>query len=167
MLRTLKNLRQKIADNAELIWLLPLFFVALILAIPALPFILIYAHLSDKKCQKSYKEYLARMNGTCFFYYNNRKSSFAYIREFLLPALSPSVQVVFVERREVDAGPDGKYLARMLGEVKERKGFPYLLKIMDGQVVECSVNNQFYSIMIGRKPLSPLLDRINAFYNAT
>ncbi|GGG60120.1 hypothetical protein GCM10011378_40110 [Hymenobacter glacieicola] len=106
------------------------------------------------------------MNGTCFFYYNNRKSSLAYIREVLLPALSPSVQVVFVERREVDAGPDGKYLAKMLGEVKERKGFPYLLKIIDGQVIECSVNNQFYSIMIGRKPLSPLLDRINAFYKA-
>jgi hypothetical protein len=167
MFSRLKNLQQKVADNYELIWLLPLFFVGIILAIPFLPFVFIYAHFSDKKFKKDYAEYLKKKDGACFFYYNNRKSSINYIREFLLPELPEYVQVVFVERREVDSGPDGKYLAKMLGDVKERRGFPYLLKIMNGQVLECSVNNQFYSIMIGRKLLTPLLDRINAFYNST
>jgi hypothetical protein len=167
MFSSLKNLKQKVADNYELMWLLPLFLVAAILMIPALPFILIYAHLSDKRFQKNYTDYLNRMNGACFFYYNNKKSSIEYIREFLLPELPPFVKVVFVETREVDSGPDGKYVAKMLGDVRERRGFPYLLKIVDGQVLECSVNNQFYSIMVGRKMLTPLLARINAFYNST
>jgi hypothetical protein len=145
---------------------LPLFFVLIILAIPALPFLLLYVHLSEIKFQKNYKDYLDKRNGAWFFYYNNRQSSLAYIREFLLPVLPPSVQVVFVEGRKIASGSDGKYLGKMLGDVKERKGFPYLFKIVDGQVLECSVNNQFFSIMIGRKPLSPLLDSINAFYQS-
>ena len=54
----------------------------------------------------------------------------------------------------------------MLYSIKERKGFPYLLRIKNKEVLEMSVNNQFYSIMIGRKTIAPLLNRINSFLDS-
>ncbi|WP_426059621.1 hypothetical protein [Hymenobacter sp. B1770] len=129
--------------------------------------LLVISQFSDKKFHKEYKLYLERMNGARFFCYNNRKSSIAFAQDIIVPALDPSVHVVFVEGSNVKNGPDSKYISKMLYGVKERKGFPYLLKIENCQVIDTSVNNQFYSIMIGSKPIGPLLDRINAFYNST
>ncbi|RAK62184.1 hypothetical protein DLM85_24210 [Hymenobacter edaphi] len=54
----------------------------------------------------------------------------------------------------------------MLHSIKERKGFPYLLKIVDGQVLPYSVNNQFYNCLVQQKPLEPLLTTIQAFYSS-
>lgn len=141
------------------------FLIAVVLLLT--PFFLIYAYFSDRKFEKDNKLFLERMNGTCFFCYNSRKSSVAFVREVILPELDPSVCVVFVDGRKVNCGADSAYISRILYHVKERKGFPYLLKIEDAQVIDTSVNNQFYSIMIGRKPIAPLLERINAFYNST
>ena len=139
-----------------------IFFVVL-----SLPFFFIYSYFSDKQFEKNYKSFLERMNGACFFCYNSRKSSVEFVREVIVPELYSSVHVVFVDGKKVDFGTDSQYVSKMLYGVKEQKGFPYLLKIEDAQVIDTSVNNQFYSIMIGRKPIEPLLDRINAFSNST
>ncbi|RYE20393.1 MAG: hypothetical protein EOP45_11125 [Sphingobacteriaceae bacterium] len=72
-----------------------------------------------------------------------------------------------MDGRDVQSDDDSKYISKMFYSIQERKGFPYLLKIKDGQVLDMSVNNQFYSILIGRKPITPLLERINTFYNST
>jgi hypothetical protein len=121
----------------------------------------------DNKFNKEYKLYLAKMNGTCFFFYNNRKSSLAFVRESVLPMLDPSIQVIFVNGKKIEAIDDAKFLSQMLYEVKERKGFPYLLKVSGEQVHSCSINNQFYGIMSNKKPLAPLMQRVNSFYNSS
>ncbi|WP_035567549.1 hypothetical protein [Hymenobacter sp. IS2118] len=139
----------------------------ILIILPTVPFFLIYGHFSDKKFQENYKLFLERMNGARFFCYNSRKSSVEFAREVIVPELDPSVRVVFVDGKKVDFGADSQYVSKMLYSVKERKGFPYLLKIEDAQVIDTSVNNQFYSIMIGQKPTAPLLDRINAFFSST
>ncbi|HEX8326193.1 MAG TPA: hypothetical protein VF629_01545 [Hymenobacter sp.] len=139
----------------------------ILVILPTIPFFLIYSHFSNKQFEKNYKLFLERMNGTCFFCYNSRKSSVEFAREVIVPELDSSVVVVFVDGKKVDFGTDSQYVSKMLYSVKERKGFPYLLKVEDAQVIDTSVNNQFYSIMIGRKPIAPLLDRINAFFNST
>lgn len=138
----------------------------LILIILCIPFILIYSHFSNKHFEREYKLYLERMNGACFFCYNSRKSSVEFARDVIAPALEPTIQVVFVDGKDVRFGDDSQFISKMLYSIQERKGFPYLLKIKDGQIIDTSVNNQFYSIMIGRKPITPLLERINAFYTS-
>ncbi len=139
----------------------------ILLIIPAIPFILIYLHFDNIKFQKNYRLYLKNMNGACFFCYNSRKSSVQFAREIIVSKIDSTVRVIFVDGWKIDCGPDSKYISKMLGDIKEKKGFPYLLKIIDEQVAYSSVNNQFYSIMIGSKPIAPLLHRISDFYNST
>ncbi|RZK13407.1 MAG: hypothetical protein EOO56_27185 [Hymenobacter sp.] len=162
----MKNLWSEIKDKAVLAGGLTLIVGFILLIIPCIPFILIHSYFSDKAFEKGYKLYLERMNGACFFCYNNRKSSVEFAKDVIVPALEPSIQVVFVDGKDVKSGDDSKYISRMLYSIQERKGFPYLLRIRDGQISDMSVNNQFYSIMIGRKSITPLLERVNAFYNS-
>lgn len=139
----------------------------ILIIIPIIPFLLIHSHFSNKRFKKDYRLFLERMNGARFFCYNSRKSSAGFAREVVVPGLDPSVHVVFIDGRRAQYGVDSQYISTMLYSVKERKGFPYLLKIDNAEVINTSVNNQFYNIMIGRKPIEPLLERINAFFNST
>ncbi|WP_157530685.1 hypothetical protein [Hymenobacter norwichensis] len=141
--------------------------VAAIICLPLLPFILIWSHFSNKRFQKEYNLYLQQMNGVCFFFYNNRKSSVAFAREMLAPKLAPAVRRTLVEGKRIVTGDDLSFLSTMLTGVKDRKGFPYLIKVVDGQVLDCSINQQFYNTMAGNKPLEPLLAQINSFYTST
>jgi|GEM_PF-1110927 len=162
----MKNLGRKISDGITTALGVTALAVIGALSIPLIPVLIAYNHFNEKKFKQEYDKYLRRMNGACFFCYNSRKSSVAFARDAVVPALGPTMQVVFVGGSKIDLGPDSRFVSRMLSSVRERKGFPYLLKIMDGQVLDCSVNNQFYSIMQGRKPIEPLLARINSFYTS-
>jgi hypothetical protein len=162
----MKNLWSEIMDKAVLVGGVVFIIGFILLIIPCIPFILIYAYFSNRAFEKKYKLYLERMNEACFFCYNSRKSSVEFARDIIAPALEPNIRVVFVDGKDVKSGNDSKYILKMLYSIQERKGFPYLLKIKDGQVSDMSVNNQFYSIMIGRKSITPLLERINAFYTS-
>ena len=160
----MEQLWRKVLDAALLGVGLVIAFLCIVIVIPFIPFILAHSHFSNKQFQKGYNLFLERMNGGCFFFYNSRRSSIAFAREVVVPALDPSVHIVFVEGSRIDVGADSQYISNMLAAVKERKGFPYLLKIEHEEVLELSVNNQFYSIMAGHKPIGPLLDRINSFF---
>jgi len=162
----MKTLWSEIKDKATLAGGLTIILGFILLLIPCIPFILIHAYFSDKIFEREYKLYLERMNGACFFCYNSRKSSVEFARDIIAPALEPNIQIVFVDGKDVESGNDSKYISKMLYSIQERKGFPYLLKIKDGQILDMSVNNQFYSVMIGRKSVTPLLERINAFYTS-
>ena len=162
----MKYLSHKIKEWVVVAFFVPFLVLFVLLILLTVPFFLIYSHFSDKQFQKRYNLFLERMNGAHFFCYNSRKSSVEFARATIVPELDPSVKVVFVDGRSVLSGEDSEYISRMLYNIKERKGFPYLLKIENGQVVELSVNNQFYSILVGRKPITPLLDRIDSFFNA-
>lgn len=162
----MRNLWLEIKDKVTLTGGMTFVFGFILLIIPCIPFILIHSYFSDKAFEKEYKLYLERMNGACFFCYNSRKSSVEFAKNIIAPALEPGIQVVFVDGKDVESDNDSKYISKMLYGIQERKGFPYLLKIEDGQVLDMSVNNQFYSTMIGRKPITPLLERINTFYNS-
>ena len=120
----------------------------------------------QEEFQKEYKEFLSRVNGSKFFFYNSRRSSVEFVKDTVVPQLQPTTNVVFVDGENIDCGPDSKFVSHMLYGVKERKGFPYLIKVVNGEPMDYSVNNLFYNIMTGRKPLTPLLQRINAFYEA-
>ncbi len=161
----MKELLRKASEKAILVIIVPAVLLVAVVLLPLVPFLLLYAYFSDKRFQKHYQQFLARMNGACFFCYNSRKSSVEFARDVVVPELAASVHVVFVDGNKVVAGVDSDYISKMLYSIKERKGFPYLLKIEAGRVLDLSVNNQFYSIMIGRKPIMPLVDIINLFFS--
>ena len=47
---------------------------------------------------------------------------------------------------------------------KDRKGFPYLLKISNGQLIDKSINNDFYNTMNQNKDIGLLRKKIIDFY---
>ena len=155
---------EKVWDSITGVIILAVVLLCAVIAIPFIPFIILSAHFSDKQFQKRYHQFLERMNGACFFCYNSRKSSIEFARDVIVPELSTSIHIVFVDGNKVVAASESEYISKMLGSITERKGFPYLLKIENGKVLDLSVNNQFYSIMIGRKPIAPLMERIHAFF---
>jgi hypothetical protein len=165
--RSMKQFRRRISEKVLLLIIAPVALLGIVLLIPVVPFLLLYAYISDKQFEKGYKQFLARMNGACFFCYNSRKSSVEFARNVIVPELPTPVHVVFVNGRDVDFGADSKYISKMLYSIEERKGFPFLLKIEGGEVRYLSLNNQFYSIIIGHKSVVPLLQRIASFFNDT
>jgi hypothetical protein len=155
--RSMKQFRRRISEKVLLLIIAPVALLGIVLLIPVVPFLLLYAYISDKQFEK----------GACFFCYNSRKSSVEFARNVIVPELPTPVHVVFVNGRDVDFGADSKYISKMLYSIEERKGFPFLLKIEGGEVRYLSLNNQFYSIIIGHKSVVPLLQRIASFFNDT
>ncbi|WP_375434055.1 hypothetical protein [uncultured Hymenobacter sp.] len=147
-------------------FILAVIIIATIIFLPFLPFVLISSHFSNKRFQEEYNLYLQQIDGMCFFFYNNRKSSVAFAREIIIPELDPTVRRIFVEGSRITVKDEQKFISHMLTGVKDRKGFPYLIKVVDGQVLDCSVNHQFYNTITGRKPIAPLLAQINSFYTS-
>ena len=144
-----------------------LFAGAFAIIIVIIGYVVISGSLSQKRFQKRYKLFLERMNGACFFCYNSRRNSVEFAKNIVVPALNPKIHIVFVDGAEIKFGPDSDCISRMLYDERGRrgsKGFPYLLKIVDGQVLHLSVNNQFYNTVANGKPLLPLLAVINEFY---
>ena len=121
----------------------------------------------EKRFKKRYEAYLKKMNGVCLLFYNNRKNSIEFVGKVIAPALDSNIKMIPVTRTLIKVGPESEFLAKMLESVEARNGFPYLAKILDGKVFMKSVNTQFYNVMNDNKPLEPLLDRINNFYNST
>ena len=107
------------------------------------------------------------MDGCRFFFYNSRRNSVAFAKETVVPLLDSTTKVVFVDGEDITTcGDDTKFISHMLYNVKEKKGVPYLIKIANEQALDYSVNNLFYNTMVSKKPLEPLLNSINSFYNS-
>ena len=123
-------------------------------------------HFSDKRFKVGCEDFLHRVNGSSFFFYNSRRNSVEFAKETVVPQLQPATKVIFVDGEDIDCGPDSKFVSHMLYDIKEKQGFPYLIKVIDEEPVYYSVNNLFYNTMTNKKPLTPLLQRINAFYDA-
>jgi hypothetical protein len=161
----MRELWPKVLDALALLLGVTIIGLVIIALILFMPFVLIYAHFSDKYFKKKYALYLKEMDGARFFCYNNRRSSIAFAEENIVPALDPAIRIVFVEGTAISCGSDSKFISEMLYGIKERRGFPYLLKIEASRIIDASVNNQFYSIMVGQKPIKPLIENINAFFS--
>ena len=117
----------------------------------------------EKRFKKKYKAFLERMNGAGLLFYNNRINSIDFVEKVIAPALKSEVKLIPVTRSKI-IGEDSDCFGKMLEDAETRNGFPYLAKVIEGNVLTESINNQFYNVMNGKKPIEPLLDRINAFY---
>ena len=144
-----------------------LIIFAIPIIIMLLPFIIIigiFSSVNDKIFDKAYKEYLKSINGTQFFCYNNRKNSQKFIEQNLLPILSKEVKLIFLNGKSVESNFEQKYMSKALHSIKDRKGFPYLLKVSNGNIIDKSINKEFYNIKNQNRELESLTKIINEFY---
>jgi hypothetical protein len=73
--------------------------------------------------------------------------------------------VVYVNGKDPITKLDKKYISHALYSIKNKNGFPYLLKIENGALIEHSINNEFYNTMNQKKDIGQLINKINSFYN--
>lgn len=118
----------------------------------------------DWRSEKELKKYLIKLGDKNFFCYNNRTDAKDYIEKELIPRLDKEIELIYLDGRE----PKSKYvrdqISLALYKLKNYTRFPHLLKIRDGQMIDESVNNEFFNTMTQNKPLDKLLGDINRFF---
>ena len=139
-----------------------LFSPLLILFIP----IAILGYFDNIAFNKKYKQYLLTIDGTNFFCYNNRTNSKDFIEKNILPTLLPDIKVIYLDGRTPKSEFEQSYISKALYSIKDKKGFPYLLKISGGQLIDKSINNDFYNTMNQNKDIGQLNKKILSFYES-
>lgn len=146
------------------VYLLHLFSLPLIIAI-LLP-IGVWGVSEEHTSKIKYKEYLRSISGTCFFCYNNRSDSQSYIEENILPRLAPEIKIIFLDGRTPESDFQSGYISKFLYDIKDKRGFPYLLIVKDGCIIDKSINNEFYNTMNQNKDLDQLMEKMHSFYHS-
>lgn len=132
-----------------------------------LPFIIIFTisqHFKEKRFSKQYNNYLLSLEGKKIFCYNNHKNSHHYIEENIITKLSDDVEYVFLEGKELKSKFNRKYISRMLFNISDRKGFPYLIKISNGKALDKSINSKFNNFKSMNKSPEDLIVLINTSF---
>lgn len=133
------------------------------LIILTLPFI-IWSYFNNLAFNKKYKTYLQTINGTNFFCYTSRTSSRDFIEKNIIPTLTPDIKVVYLDGKTPKSDYDQSFISKALYDVKDKTGFPYLLKITNGQLTDKSIKSDFYNTMNQKGDIGQLNAKIISFY---
>ncbi|MNE30044.1 hypothetical protein D3C80_1235430 [compost metagenome] len=137
-----------------------------VLIIAILPlFLLLISKPNQVVRDQAYRTYLRSIEGTKFFCYNNRRNSEDYIERYVIPNLPPDVKLIYLDGKIPLSDYEKEFISTALYRIKDRGGFPYLLRVVDGEMLDCSVNNEFYNMLNQHKNPDKLLRQINEFYN--
>ena len=113
-----------------------------------------------KRFQQDYVDYLKQHEGTEFFCYTNRRNSRSFVEEHILPALAPNIRVIYLEGREPISQYNKRYISRALYSIRQ-KGFPNVMKIKDGRVVDRSLHNELYNVINQKKNPNDFLEALH------
>jgi len=141
--------------------------LGLLVFIVFLPVLIIGTPLTyyfDWRREKDLKKYLLGLGDKNFFCYNNRTDAKDFIERELIPKLDKEVELIYLDGRE----PKSKYIrdkiSLALYKFKNYTRFPHLLKVRDGQIIDESINNEFFNTMSQNKPMDNLLADIHKFF---
>lgn len=161
----------KIKTIIEILIAIPFVILAIFLVVIMFPFYILslpFQWLREKKYNKEYGEFLLSNNGKNFFCYNNRKQGRAFIEEQILPKLPSEIEVLFLNGRQLETNEyDKKFLSRAIYGFRNYTRFPHLLKIRNGEPVDCSINSEVFNCLNQEKNGSEVFVRINEFFEMT
>ncbi|MBI3520026.1 MAG: hypothetical protein HY062_11800 [Bacteroidetes bacterium] len=126
-----------------------------------------FGYFEHRSFIKKYNQYLQTIDGTNFFCYNNRTNSKLFIEAKILPMLGKDIKIIYLDGKTPKSQYEQKYISHALYSIQDKKGFPYLLKISGGQLVDKSINNDFYNTMNQNKDIGQLSKKIYAFFQTT
>ena len=136
-----------------------------ILAIPIIVIAFPIFYVKDITFKKRYSKYIPKIEGKNFFIYNNRKNSISFIEEKLLPLLSKDIEIIFLDGEYPKSLFKREFISHMLLELKNYKKFPHLMKVRNGNLVDESINNEFYNTLNQDKAVHSLIDVIHTFFD--
>jgi len=105
------------------------------------------------------------LEGKNFFCYNNKKNVKDAIEIILLPQLSPNFEVIFLNGKTPESDYDDLLIKLIFYRFKDYSKFPHLFKIRNGEIIELSINNEFYNTIDQKKPMSGLIYIIDNFFH--
>lgn len=136
-----------------------------LIMIVIIPLLVLLSRSNGTGNDHAYRAYLQSIEGTKFFCYNNRRDSEEYIERSIIPNLPSDVKLIYLDGKTPLSDYEEKYISITLYRIKDREGFPYLLKVVDGEMLDCSVNNEFYNMLNQHKNPDKLFRQISEFYN--
>jgi hypothetical protein len=132
-----------------------LIFVPIIIIL--LPFILI-ANTIEKK---EYQNFLVQNEGKKFFCYTSKKKSRTIIETIILPQLDPDIHIILLDgKKPVSAFPQ-IHISSILYSIKHL-GFPNIMKIENGKVLDISLKKEFYKELIINPALPKFIELVKS-----
>lgn len=139
----------------------------LVLFLPVLIALYPIQYFRRKRFEKKYAHFLLESSGKNFFCYNNRKNAKQYIEDEIIPNLAEEIEIVYLNGKKVETAYKPEFISEVLYKLNHYNGFPHLIKIRNGKLIEKSINNPFYNILNVNKPKKELLTKINRFFAST
>ncbi|MES2734053.1 MAG: hypothetical protein V4714_20060 [Bacteroidota bacterium] len=136
-----------------------------ILSIPILLVAWPVNFLQQKQFDNRYRAYLKMLEGKNFLCYNNRKKSMEYIHNELIPILPENVEVIYLNGKVPQSHYESKYISYALYSLKHYSKFPHLMKVRNGEVIDCSINQDLHHVIDHQKSMDSLLGVINEFFD--
>jgi hypothetical protein len=138
--------------------------VATVVLLPVIvigiPFTLFNNWMSERELRK----FLNLLGDKNFFCYNNRADTRDFLENELIPKLDKDIEFIYLDGRKPKSKYIQDHISLALYKLKNYSGFPHLLKIRDGVMVDKSINNEVFDTMTQNKPLDKLLSEINIFF---
>ncbi|KRT16778.1 hypothetical protein ASU31_08170 [Pedobacter ginsenosidimutans] len=155
---------EKLKNIIGIIILVSIGLVLLLIFSPLIIISMISDHIEEKKNEKLYLEYLLKIDGHKFFCYNNRRDCQEFIEKYIIPTLPSEVKLIFLDGRYPKSDYSQRFASTLLYKIENQVGFPYLLKVQHGIVMEKSVNNELYNSLNQGHDIQVLYNVINKFY---
>jgi len=152
----------------DIVTIITLLLIGAIFLLIFSPFIIlsnIDAHFNRKRNEKLYLDYLLEIDGHKLFCYNNRRDNFEFIEKQIIPSLPGDVKLIFLDGRSPQSDYySEKHASNVLYHIQNKVGFPYLLRVDKGILLEKSINNELYNHLNQGHDIKKLYDAINKFY---
>lgn len=149
-------------------------FFSLVVALTGLVFYLLFLPLillclpfnywQKKKFKKQFVAFLKENEGKNFFCYNNKEKTKSYIEQQLLPDLKEPIELVYLNGKTVITATNPTMISATLHQLQHYTGFPHLIKIREGQLMEHSINNLLYNVLNCTQPKEKLSQQIHLFF---
>jgi hypothetical protein len=133
-----------------------------------LPIFIIWAPLyyyNSWREEKKLRKYLFELGDKNFFCYNNRTDAKDFLDKEIIPKLDKEVEFIYLEGRVPKSSYVAENISLALLKMKNYTRYPHLLKIRNGQMIDESINNEFFNTMNQDKPLGNLLADIHRFFD--
>ncbi len=157
-------LMKKFTNSTNIVFLL---IIGLGFIILVLPFIFIswpIIHFQNKLSDIKLEKYLLKLGDKNFLCYNNREDAKDFIENKLLPKLDRNIEVIYLDGLEPKSNYAKEQISLTLYKLKKYNRFPHLLKIRGGQIIDESINNEFFNTMRQNKSIDNLVETINKFF---
>jgi hypothetical protein len=144
--------------------------IGLILFVFFLPIIAIaypFVFLDNWKRERRLKKYISGLGDKNFFCYNNRADAKTFIENELIPRLDNGIELIYLDGHEPRSKYVQDHISLALYKLQNYSRFPHLLKLRNGDIIDESINNEFFNTMTQNKPLDKLLMDINSFFDLT